>query len=193
MKMSGKPQQQQAEEEQGMGSTEGRTVLVGVRADAADSRALLTWALVNAAAAGDRVVAVHVALAPAAAVDFDAMLAVYEGFCNLKQVSASHVKPFPLSSLHYSLFSLLFLSPCGKDWIFYQSSSDAVPPAWVVVCAIWRFILRFADFPAPMPSSRISVRTCGQRDLLESLHLILCISFYDPVGCISACYCRVKT
>jgi hypothetical protein len=89
MKMSGKPQRQRAEE-QGVGlPADGvRTVLVGVRADAAESRALLTWALVNAAAAGDRVVAVHVVLA-SAAVDFDAMLAVYEGFCNLKQVSAS--------------------------------------------------------------------------------------------------------
>lgn len=65
------------------------TVVVGVRADA-ESRALLTWALVNVAAAGDRVVAVHVVLASAAeaatAVDFDAMLGVYEGFCNLKQI-----------------------------------------------------------------------------------------------------------
>jgi hypothetical protein len=57
-----------------------------VRADA-DSRALLTWALVNVVAAGDRVVAVHVSLA-ADAVDFDAMLGVYEGFCNLKQVGS---------------------------------------------------------------------------------------------------------
>lgn len=68
---------------------EGRTVLVGVRADA-ESRALLTWVLVNVAAPLDRVVAVHVALPSAAeAVDFDAMLAVYEGFCNLKQVVAA--------------------------------------------------------------------------------------------------------
>lgn len=69
---------------------EGGTVVVGVRADA-ESRALLTWAFVNAVAAGDRVVAVHVVLASAAeaaaAVDFDAMLAVYEGFCNLKQIN----------------------------------------------------------------------------------------------------------
>jgi len=48
--------------------------------------------LVNAAAPGDRVVAVHVVVASraeaAAAVDFDAMHGVYEGFCNLKQVAA---------------------------------------------------------------------------------------------------------
>ncbi|KAF8757461.1 hypothetical protein HU200_010983 [Digitaria exilis] len=69
---------------------EGRTVVVGVRADV-ESRALLTWVLVNAAAPGDRVVAVHVVVASgaeaAAAVDFDAMLGVYEGFCNLKQIN----------------------------------------------------------------------------------------------------------
>lgn len=78
------------EEEAVRPSGEGGTVVVGVRADA-ESRALLTWAFVNAVAAGDRVVAVHVVLASAAeaaaAVDFDGMLAVYEGFCNLKQVS----------------------------------------------------------------------------------------------------------
>jgi hypothetical protein len=77
------------EEEAG---AEGRTVVVGVRADV-ESRALLTWVLVNAAAPGDRVVAVHVVVASgaeaAAAVDFDAMLGVYEGFCNLKQVPGS--------------------------------------------------------------------------------------------------------
>ena len=71
---------------------EGRTVVVGVRADDAESRALLTWVLVNVAAPLDHVVAVHVVLASAAeaaaAVDFEAMLGVYEGFCNLKQVAA---------------------------------------------------------------------------------------------------------
>ncbi|KAM0850662.1 hypothetical protein ACQ4PT_052930 [Festuca glaucescens] len=58
----------------------------GVLADA-KSWALLTWAFVNVIAAGDRVVAVHVVLASAAAAaDFEGMLAVYEGCCNLKQV-----------------------------------------------------------------------------------------------------------
>lgn len=78
------------EEEAARPAGEGGTVVVGVRADA-ESRALLTWAFVNAVAAGDRVVAVHVVLASAAeaaaAVDFDGMLAVYEGFCNLKQIN----------------------------------------------------------------------------------------------------------
>ncbi|CAM0877873.1 unnamed protein product [Alopecurus aequalis] len=80
----------EVEEGQGPSAREGGTVVVGVRADA-ESRALLTWAFVNAVAAGDRVVAVHVVLASAAeaaaAVDFDGMLAVYEGFCNLKQIN----------------------------------------------------------------------------------------------------------
>jgi hypothetical protein len=74
---------------------ERRTVLVGVRADA-ESRALLTWVLVNVAAPLDRVVAVHVALPSAAeSVDFDAMLAVYDGFCNLKQVVAAPLRASP--------------------------------------------------------------------------------------------------
>jgi hypothetical protein len=42
----------------------GRTVVVGIRRDAA-SRELLTWALVKVANAGDRVVALHVAAAAA--------------------------------------------------------------------------------------------------------------------------------
>jgi len=114
MKVSRKPPQQPEEQEEGSpapaeaqgeeeeagcsgkapdgeAEAEGTTVVVGVRADH-ESRALLTWVLVNAAAPGDRVVAVHVVVASraeaAAAVDFDAMLGVYEGFCNLKQVAA---------------------------------------------------------------------------------------------------------
>lgn len=84
---------------------EGKTVVVGIRLDS-QSRELLTWALVKAAAFADRVVALHVlnssasAAAPVAkdprsqpatvvsvAEQLDAMLAVYEGFCNLKQVA----------------------------------------------------------------------------------------------------------
>ncbi|KAL6636549.1 hypothetical protein ACP70R_024121 [Stipagrostis hirtigluma subsp. patula] len=69
---------------------EGKTVVVGVQANA-ESRALLTWTFVHAVEAGDRVVAVHVVLASgaeaAAAVDFHHMLAVYEGFCSLKQIN----------------------------------------------------------------------------------------------------------
>lgn len=75
----------------------GRTVVAGVKLDA-QSRELLTWALVKVAQAGDRVIAVHV-LDNNEIVDhdgkssllslvkaFDSILAVYEGFCNLKQV-----------------------------------------------------------------------------------------------------------
>nr|GMD85210.1 probable receptor-like serine/threonine-protein kinase At5g57670 [Ipomoea batatas] len=75
----------------------GRTVVVGVKLDG-QSRELLTWALVKVAQTGDRVVALHV-LNNNEIVDregkssllslvkaFDSILAVYEGFCNLKQV-----------------------------------------------------------------------------------------------------------
>ncbi|CAK7346908.1 unnamed protein product [Dovyalis caffra] len=73
------------------------TVIVGVKLDSA-SRELLTWALVKVAQPGDTVIALHV-LGNNEIVDregkspllslfkaFDSVLAVYEGFCNLKQV-----------------------------------------------------------------------------------------------------------
>ncbi|KAL7263145.1 hypothetical protein ACSBR1_001342 [Camellia fascicularis] len=75
----------------------GRTVVVGVKLDS-HSRELLTWALVKVAQPGDCVIALHV-LNNNEIVDrdgkssllslikaFDSVLAVYEGFCNLKQV-----------------------------------------------------------------------------------------------------------
>lgn len=78
-------------------SDDGRTVVVGVKLDA-QSRELLTWALVKVAQPGDRVIALHV-LDSNEIVDrdgkssllslvkaFDSVLAVYEGFCNLRQV-----------------------------------------------------------------------------------------------------------
>ncbi|KAI3821315.1 hypothetical protein L1987_08880 [Smallanthus sonchifolius] len=75
----------------------GRTVVVGVKLDS-QSRELLTWTLVKQAQPGDRVIALHI-LTNNEIVDrdgkssllslvnsFDSVLAVYEGFCNLKQV-----------------------------------------------------------------------------------------------------------
>ncbi|KAK1407677.1 hypothetical protein QVD17_39299 [Tagetes erecta] len=75
----------------------GRTVVVGVKLDS-HSRELLTWSLVKQAQPGDRVIALHI-LNNNEIVDregkssllslvnsFDSVLAVYEGFCNLKQV-----------------------------------------------------------------------------------------------------------
>ncbi|XP_073143175.1 protein kinase STUNTED [Henckelia pumila] len=84
-----------AGEEEGSG---GRTVVVGVKLDL-QSRELLTWALVKVARAGDRVIAIHVidnndivdrdgksSILLSVVKSFDSILAVYEGFCNLKQV-----------------------------------------------------------------------------------------------------------
>nr|DAD39801.1 TPA_asm: hypothetical protein HUJ06_014124 [Nelumbo nucifera] len=81
----------------GGGGGEGRTVVVGVKLDQ-QSRELLTWSLVKVAQPGDRVIALHV-LGNTEILDregkssllslvkaFDSVLAVYEGFCNLKQV-----------------------------------------------------------------------------------------------------------
>ncbi|RAL48163.1 hypothetical protein DM860_005587 [Cuscuta australis] len=86
-----------AGEEQGPAGRR-RTVVVGVKLDAR-SRELLTWALVKVAQSGDRLIALHVLsdndivdqdgksslLSLVKAFD-DSILAVYEGFCNLKQV-----------------------------------------------------------------------------------------------------------
>ncbi|GFY85567.1 kinase with adenine nucleotide alpha hydrolases-like domain-containing protein [Actinidia rufa] len=79
-----------------MENSGGRTVVVGVKLDS-HSRELLTWALVKISQPGDRVIALHV-LGNNEIVDrdgkssllslvkaFDSVLAVYEGFCNLKQ------------------------------------------------------------------------------------------------------------
>ncbi|XP_038989180.1 serine/threonine-protein kinase STE20-like [Phoenix dactylifera] len=93
-------EEEEEEEEEAVG--EGKTVVVGVKMDT-QSRELLTWALVKVAATGDRVVALHVLTSrssstsepqgegePPAVVSlakgFEAMLTVYEGFCNLKQI-----------------------------------------------------------------------------------------------------------
>ncbi|RDY10654.1 Receptor-like cytosolic serine/threonine-protein kinase RBK2, partial [Mucuna pruriens] len=71
----------------------GRKVLVGVKLDPR-SRELLTWALVKVAEPGDLVIALHVldtitegtSSLLSLVKTFDSVLAVYEGFCNLKQV-----------------------------------------------------------------------------------------------------------
>ncbi|CAL4911321.1 unnamed protein product [Urochloa decumbens] len=77
-----------------------RTVLVALRRDAA-GRELLTWALIKAAAAGDRVVALHVSTTSAAAAaaaeeeqeekarasdSLASVLAAYRGYCDRNQI-----------------------------------------------------------------------------------------------------------
>ncbi|PKI34175.1 hypothetical protein CRG98_045454 [Punica granatum] len=76
----------------------GAVVLVGVKLDG-ESKELLTWALVKVAQPGDRVIALHVldSSSSSSSIEgtsslislvnaFDSVLAVYEGFCNLKEV-----------------------------------------------------------------------------------------------------------
>ncbi|XP_020573716.1 probable receptor-like serine/threonine-protein kinase At5g57670 [Phalaenopsis equestris] len=75
----------------------GKTLIVAMKMDSR-GRELLTWSLVKLAEAGDRVIAIHVLPTEAADSDwstsslislikhFEDVLAVYEGFCNLKQV-----------------------------------------------------------------------------------------------------------
>ncbi|CAA7396752.1 unnamed protein product [Spirodela intermedia] len=96
----------------------GRMVVVAVKMDA-QSRELLTWALVKVAEPGDRVIALHVLLTGgdrsnregnygscsslfSLVKSFESILAVYEGFCNLKQIELK-LKVCRGSSLRKSL------------------------------------------------------------------------------------------
>ncbi|XP_073004298.1 uncharacterized protein [Typha latifolia] len=85
---------EELEEEKGAeAKREGKTIAVAVKMDS-QSRELLTWVLVKLAVPGDLVIALHVLSSSSAssssssssAQDFASMLAVYEGFCNLKQI-----------------------------------------------------------------------------------------------------------
>ncbi|KAJ6737282.1 hypothetical protein OIU85_019355 [Salix viminalis] len=80
-------------EDDGGGGGGGVVVVVGVKFDV-QSRELLTWSLMKMAQPGDRVIALHVLDSGTGngncngngVKTFDSFLAVYEGFCNLKQV-----------------------------------------------------------------------------------------------------------
>ncbi|RWW79553.1 hypothetical protein BHE74_00012156, partial [Ensete ventricosum] len=128
----------------------GKTVVVGVTMDT-QSRELLTWALVMAAASGDRVVALHVLSSsgggsaaaardpggqPVAmfsvAKELDAMLAVYEGFCNLKQIDlklkickGSSIRKVLVSEAKAFAASLLILG--------VTKNSRAIGSSWVSI------------------------------------------------------------
>ncbi|XP_064969979.1 protein kinase STUNTED-like isoform X2 [Musa acuminata AAA Group] len=125
----------------------GKTVLVGIKMDA-DSRELLTWSLVKIADAGDRVFALHVLPStPSDSSDaslgcssllsivkaFEAMLAVYEGFCNLKQVDlkmkiargSSIRKVLVSEAIAYGASSLVVGVAKNSHGIGYSSTSIA--------------------------------------------------------------------
>ncbi|KAJ6803347.1 putative receptor-like protein kinase [Iris pallida] len=91
-----------AREANGGGGEEevGNTIVVGVKMDQ-QSKEILTWALIKIAQPGDRVVALNVlpsssssaapdpagkSQSPSGGDGLESMLAVYEGFCNLKQI-----------------------------------------------------------------------------------------------------------
>ncbi|KAL6868192.1 hypothetical protein ACP4OV_015037 [Aristida adscensionis] len=126
----------------------GRTVVVGIRRDAA-SRELLTWALVKVANAGDRVVALHVAAddgfgmgleeRSSAADSLATVLAVYDGFCNLKQIN-------------------LELKVCGGSSIRKTLVKEAA------CCGAAHLILGVAKNPRSFGSSSTSVaKYCAKR------------------------------
>lgn len=105
--------QEKSKKESDGGGGGRKTVVVGIKMDAA-SRELLTWSLVKIAGAGDLVVALHVlpVTTPGNSTSttllslvkaFDVMLSVYEGFCNLKQVASP--RPFCVNLLSSSISS----------------------------------------------------------------------------------------
>ncbi|KAL6641786.1 hypothetical protein ACP70R_019967 [Stipagrostis hirtigluma subsp. patula] len=133
-----------------------RTVVVALRRDAA-GRALLAWALVKAAAAGDRVVALHVATAPAdgggtgmatveeevsraaAAESLASVLAASKGFCDRNQID---------------LELRLRDGPSIKRALVAEATS----------CAAAQLVLGVANTSRPLRSSATAVaRYCAKR------------------------------
>ncbi|CAL9121942.1 unnamed protein product [Musa textilis] len=177
-------QEKKKENEDGGG---GKTVLVGIKMDA-DSRELLTWSLVKIADAGDRVFALHVLPStPSDSSDaslgcssllslvkaFDAMLAVYEGFCNLKQVDlkmkiargSSIRKVLVSEAIAYGASSLVVGVAKNSHGIGYSSTSIAkycarnLPRACsVFAVSNGKTLFKREALPASQPSGRFDSR-----------------------------------
>ncbi|XP_038989440.1 probable receptor-like serine/threonine-protein kinase At5g57670 isoform X1 [Phoenix dactylifera] len=143
-----KEEEEEEEKEESKKGEEGKTVVVGIKMDA-ESRELLTWALVKVASPGDRVLALHVLPSSAADVShhnenspssllslvkaFDSMLAVYEGFCNLKQIDlklklsrGSSIRKDLVREVNSSAASKLILGITKNNRSFGRSSSTSI-------------------------------------------------------------------
>ncbi|KAK7316937.1 hypothetical protein RJT34_00766 [Clitoria ternatea] len=155
----------------------GRKVLVGVKLDPR-SRELLTWALVKVAQPGDLVVALHVldtitegtASLLSLVKTFDSVLAVYEGFCNLKQVGlrlkvcrGSSVRKVLVEEAKAFGVSTVILGT-SKSHHTIRSS------AWVSkYCAkkLPKFVSVFAVDNGKVSFHREASGTCGDREKLH--------------------------
>ncbi|CAL9096307.1 unnamed protein product [Musa acuminata var. zebrina] len=186
----------------------GKTVLVGIKMDA-DSRELLTWSLVKIADAGDRVFALHVLPStPSDSSDaslgcssllsivkaFEAMLAVYEGFCNLKQVDlkmkiargSSIRKVLVSEAIAYGASSLVVGVAKNSHGIGYSSTSIAkycarnLPRACsVFAVSNGKTLFKREALPASQPSAQnraknaAAVVSAGQQALTRSYTKLL--------------------
>uniref|UniRef100_A0A804JL55 Protein kinase domain-containing protein n=1 Tax=Musa acuminata subsp. malaccensis TaxID=214687 RepID=A0A804JL55_MUSAM len=186
----------------------GKTVLVGIKMDA-DSRELLTWSLVKIADAGDRVFALHVL--PSTPYDssdaslgcssllsivkaFEAMLAVYEGFCNLKQVDlkmkiargSSIRKVLVSEAIAYGASSLVVGVAKNSHGIGYSSTSIAKYCARNLprVCSVFavsngKTLFKREALPASQPSAQNRAKnaaaavSAGQQALTRSYTKLL--------------------
>lgn len=123
-----------------------KTIVVGVRMDQ-QSKELLTWALVKIAQPGDQVVALHIlpssSSSSTAASDgnslpstidnqLESMLAVYEGFCNLKQIDLK-LKVCKGSSLRRVLVKEVNAFAASQLILGVAKSSHAIGPSPISV------------------------------------------------------------
>ncbi|KAJ6817243.1 receptor protein kinase TMK1 [Iris pallida] len=153
----------------------GRTVVVGVKMDP-ESKELLTWALVKIARPGDRVVALHVipeASAPngkctpllSLVKTFDSVLAVYDGFCNLKQIDLN-LKLCRGSSIRKVLVKETMASAASKLIVGTSKNSHGIMSSTTLIA-------RYCSKKLPKDCSVIAVnngKVLFQRDSKEDKH-----------------------
>ncbi|KAL5730540.1 methionine--tRNA ligase [Ranunculus cassubicifolius] len=147
------------EENEGNGD-DGRTVVVGLKLDS-QSKELLIWALVKVANPGDQVIAVNV-LNDSEIVNgegnssllslvkaFDSVLAVYEGFCNLKQIQKArrHYVNLQLSSACEAVLEIgnagnVYMDECAPWSLFKKgtASKDDAAKVLVIILEAMRII-----------------------------------------------------
>ncbi|KAF8753043.1 hypothetical protein HU200_011855 [Digitaria exilis] len=145
----------------GVGTAGRRTVVVALRRDAA-GRELLTWALVKAAAAGDRVVAIHGGVTMAAAAEEKArasdslasVLGAYRGFCDRNQIDLVLKVVWEEPSIKRALVAEA-TSSGAAHLVLGVTTTTSRPSGYQ--------ILHFTDPPSPKSSATAVARYCAKR------------------------------
>ncbi|KAJ8444417.1 hypothetical protein Cgig2_005939 [Carnegiea gigantea] len=178
---------------EGSGDGDGKTVVVGVKMDS-QSRELLTWSLVKVAQPGDTVIALHVlgtneifdqdgkssllSLVKA----FDSVLAVYEGFCNLKQVDlklkicrGSSIRKILVQEANSYAASKLIVGAASKQHTIRSSTSVAkycarkLPKDCSVLAVRNGKVVFQREAPASTKNSKGWVNDNWQNGIIEAL------------------------